>query len=395
MKILIISDFLKWGGAENQMLSFYKYLLDIKMEVRIFTFDQHYEDGVSLYGYNISKKGNKLTKWTNKILINYYNYRKLSSYILKEKITHIYMNNVFLNAPTVYKVCSKYKNIQVCRDYSYVCPKGTSIFTNGQVCISQSFIKCSFTCKLLFSKKILDLLVFYIQKKQREKCISKFISPSSSLANRLAIFNKPIEVINNPSLFHTKNKVIIDKLKLVEIKLEKRTILYFGVISSNKGVDKLIDAFINSRVSDEYTLILVGDIDVQFKYKTELLDSEKMLYHSIKYFSAQPHEKMSDFINNSSFVFIPSLWMENYPNTILESIANCTMVFASNRGGIPEIVNKPELLFDPTNINDIRMKIEYAVKIDAKTYLGYLDEAYEIYSTQEQYNKYVISFTNL
>lgn len=395
MKILIISDFLKWGGAENQMLSFYKYLLDKKIEVRIFTFDQKYEDGVSLYGFNISKKRNKLKKWSNKIFINKKNYRKLSSYIFQEKITHIYINNVFLNAPTIYKVCSKYKNIQVCRDFSYVCPKGTSIFSNGRVCVSQSFIKCSFTCKLLFSKKILDILVFYIQKKQREKCIYQYISPSFSLANRLAIFNKPVEVINNPSLFQTNEKVIVDKIKLIGKKLERKNFLYFGVINSNKGVDKLIDAFINSKVVDEYTLILVGDIDDKFKYKTKLLDSEKLLHHSIKYFSAQPHEKISDFINNSSFVFIPSLWMENYPNTILESIANYTMVFASNRGGIPEIIINPDLLFDPTNVNDISRKIEYAVTIDEKTYLDYLEKAYKLYSVQEQYNKYITSFTNL
>ncbi|MEK7203249.1 MAG: glycosyltransferase, partial [Patescibacteria group bacterium] len=70
--------------------------------------------------------------------------------------------------------------------------------------------------------------------------------------------------------------------------------------------------------------------------------------------------------NNALAVVIPSIWFENMPFSLLESLAIGKIVIASRIGGIPEIIKDGVngILFDPNNSDDLAKKINQSQKIN-------------------------------
>jgi glycosyltransferase involved in cell wall biosynthesis len=44
-------------------------------------------------------------------------------------------------------------------------------------------------------------------------------------------------------------------------------------------------------------------------------------------------------ITNYDFIIVPSVWMENYPTTVLEAMAYGVVVIGTDRGGIAEMLD--------------------------------------------------------
>ncbi len=68
---------------------------------------------------------------------------------------------------------------------------------------------------------------------------------------------------------------------------------------------------------------------------------------------------LSDFYNQSRCTILPSICLEGFPSSILESMIRGLPVIASRIGSIPEIVHDHEtgLLFDPSNPTELADKI--------------------------------------
>jgi glycosyltransferase involved in cell wall biosynthesis len=62
----------------------------------------------------------------------------------------------------------------------------------------------------------------------------------------------------------------------------------------------------------------------------------------------------SHWINQSDLVIIPSLWNEAFGFTVVEALLMNKVVFASNVGGIPEIINDTQLLFSSNNHQQLK-----------------------------------------
>ena len=70
-------------------------------------------------------------------------------------------------------------------------------------------------------------------------------------------------------------------------------------------------------------------------------------------------KRLHKIIRNSFFVIVPSLWYENQPYSITESLTLGKVVVASKIGGIPELVEDGinGLLFRPGDVDECRKKI--------------------------------------
>jgi glycosyltransferase involved in cell wall biosynthesis len=66
-------------------------------------------------------------------------------------------------------------------------------------------------------------------------------------------------------------------------------------------------------------------------------------------------------VQRAAFMVVPSEWYENYPMSVLESLACGTPVIGARIGGIPEIVRDGEtgLLFESGNAEELADKIQY------------------------------------
>lgn len=59
------------------------------------------------------------------------------------------------------------------------------------------------------------------------------------------------------------------------------------------------------------------------------------------------------YLNQSDIVVIPSLWKEAFGYTVVEAMLMKKVVFASNIGGIPEIIDNESLLFEAGNDEEL------------------------------------------
>jgi glycosyltransferase involved in cell wall biosynthesis len=132
------------------------------------------------------------------------------------------------------------------------------------------------------------------------------------------------------------------------------SIVYFGRLSTEKGLLTLIDAVKNISV----TLKLIGTGPLEFYLK------EKCQREGIKnvvFTGYQKKEELTVELRSALFCILPSEWYENLPMSILEAFALGKPVIGARIGGIPELVKDhfTGLTFEPRNVADLREKISF------------------------------------
>lgn len=141
-------------------------------------------------------------------------------------------------------------------------------------------------------------------------------------------------------------------------------ILYFGRISSEKGLDLLISAWLmKSRTLD---LIIVGSGDL-----LESLILRTKHINSIIFLGFKTGEELTNLIHNSKFVVVPSICYENNPLVIIESYGKGKPVIGSDLGGITEIIQHGEtgFLFEPASAIDLSLQIDKVEFMDDAEYI--------------------------
>ena len=109
--------------------------------------------------------------------------------------------------------------------------------------------------------------------------------------------------------------------------------LYFGRLSYEKGVDYLLDAA--SGLGDLPICIAgTGPSEEQLK----LIVAERNL-DNVRFLGFVTGDELTSLIANASFTVMPSIWYENCPMSVLESLALRTPVIGAGIGGIPELID--------------------------------------------------------
>ena len=136
-------------------------------------------------------------------------------------------------------------------------------------------------------------------------------------------------------------------LKIQNI-LKRNYILYFGRLSEEKGIDLLIEA-----LPKDIKLIIAGDGPMK-----EYVCSNK-LNKNIEFVGYKTGNELKELIGRALFSVYPSMWYENCPLSICESISLGTPVIATDEGGIKELVdnNVNGLLFKNNDMHDLSNKI--------------------------------------
>jgi glycosyltransferase involved in cell wall biosynthesis len=127
--------------------------------------------------------------------------------------------------------------------------------------------------------------------------------------------------------------------------------LYFGRLSAEKGVDTLIKAFAGLRSG---RLVIAGD----GPYRTEL---EKLAGHypeaNIEFIGYQNPDKIVELIAGCKASIVPSICLENFPYSVMETMAAGKAVIGSRTGGIPEQIDDGVngLIFTPGDVDELTM----------------------------------------
>lgn len=342
MKVLIINDLLIGGGAEMQGLREKQILERNGHEVFYLTFDESYSNKSNQYG----KKENFFNIPLNRKGINSIRYKIFSSNKLKKQIIKkineikpdiIHLNNAYFAPSTQYKALKNYKVIQTIRDYSAVCPINTCIKKDKEICRGMKYNKCIKECGKDINT-IIKILVNKRNNRERMKSINKYICPSKKLTKYCEDHGYNVKCINNPFDFEKFNN--INK----RVDFYKKKYLYYGNINKSKGIIELIDAFNEFSKNKDTCLFIAGKVEAEVndRFYDLIKKNDKIIYLGYLKYS-----EMIKVLEEIYVIVVPSVWMENYPNTVLEGHATNTLVIGSNRGGIPEMLReREEFMFD-------------------------------------------------
>ena len=380
MRILIINDFYTQGGAETQVDDEIATLQNKGIEVFSLSFDPKYNTGFIAFNRYNYKRSNKLAgKFFNKFFINYSVYKKIINALPKDVFDYIHIHNSLKMTKTVNHFVKKQnaKVIKTFHDYGYICPKGTSVKDDGKECKGFACESCS-ACSINPLKKIVKRYELKKNQKWINKNVYYGLCPSINLKDKMLENNYHIKLEAFPNVFN-------GKLNKVEEKKNK-DFLYCGVISKNKGIDMLLSYFSNH---PEYNLTMVGKPEDDYK---EIFENKLKDLSNVNYLGRVDHDKMFDLYSSHYVLIVPSLWLENYPNVVLESIFSSTLCIGANRGGIPEMIGNKKLLFDPLSLESLDECVKYVLSIDSTNYKEIVaatqNRLYSYNSVDNFYNKF-------
>lgn len=309
--------------------------------------------------------------------------RKIENVIQLINPDIIHINNITYEPLTVYAVLRKYKSVQTVRDFGIVCPRKLCVTQNYKECDGYCFEKCVKICAAHrpFYKKLsfeLDRLFLKKVNYYRKKSIDKSICPSENLANVCTLNGIPTEALNNAFDF----SVIEDFDKDFG---DKKKYLVYGLVAKHKGILQLVEAFKIFSKDKDVRLEIVGKLAPEFK---EEFDEAIKCENKICYLGVMPYKEIISHLQTVYSVVVPSLWLENYPNTALEGLATRCVVLGSNRGGIPELIKDDRFVFDVLNIDSIIDALENSYLLNEKTWKKITDDNFERVKNNNSLEKY-------
>lgn len=140
-----------------------------------------------------------------------------------------------------------------------------------------------------------------------------------------------------------------EKLNLPE---KARVFLFLGGVRPNKGIETLIEAFINL-TDDDLILLIAGKAETKNGYPEQLQRLAEKDTRISLHFGFIPDEELQVFYNACDLVVLPFAWILTSSSTIL-AMSYSKPVIAPKMGCIPELV-EPDVgwLFEPGDVNSL------------------------------------------
>lgn len=208
-------------------------------------------------------------------------------------------------------------------------------------------------------------------------CIKKSCNKGSKLKSALGaiegyyyrnhkIYTDKIDYIITPSEFYgtkfiedginpNKIQAIHNSIEMNDYNVETQDdgyALYFGRLSKEKGILNLINAFAKCNKGNLY---IAGEGPE--KENIEKIIKENNLEDRVKLLGFLNKEQMTDVTRKCKFVVVPSIWYENCPYSVLETLAIGKPIIGSNMGGIPELVIDNENGFIYNTVDELTEKM--------------------------------------
>lgn len=125
-------------------------------------------------------------------------------------------------------------------------------------------------------------------------------------------------------------------------------------------------------------------------YKEKL---EKIINGKFELIINADREKMEQFYYSTD-IFILTSNKESFGRTLIEAMAKKNVVFGTNSGGVPEVIENENFLFDVDNIDELFRKMKKFLdnkenlKVEAERFYEYANKKYRSSTMIEKYKKY-------
>jgi glycosyltransferase involved in cell wall biosynthesis len=134
---------------------------------------------------------------------------------------------------------------------------------------------------------------------------------------------------------------------------------YMGQMKQHKGVDLLLKAWGQLKDTRPHFLQLYGSNIGEDAYGCQL-QTEINRLNNVSWNGQFSGTQLWDILANLDILVVPSRWVENSPNSILEAQAVGVPIIGTNLGGIAELVQHERngLLFEVDNADDLAKQLQ-------------------------------------
>ena len=406
MRILFVNKFhyLK-GGSEKYYFELAELMKENGHEVAFFSMKNDKNISTGSKEYFVEEidlnTGSKLKALD--VIYSKENAQKMKEALedFKPDIVHINNFQRQLSASIVTEI--KRKNIPIvftAHDMQAICPASAMLY-NGEIC--EDCIQKGYGCCIKKScikdsklKSILGVMESkYYRLRKIYKKIDYIIAPSEFIKKQLikgGISYNAIETVHN---------FVIDS-GYKEDFVDDGYAFFFGRLSIEKGILNVIRAV---KEIPNSKLVIAGDGPEKENIQKFIIQNK--LNDRIELVGYLNQDDVKKYIKNSKFVVVPSIWYENCPYSILETMEIGKPIIGSKIGGIPELIEdgkngflyeyqnvselieKMKLLFDNEKL--VREQSEMSRKLYEEKYNEnvYYKRIYEIYNNLIKENKNV------
>lgn len=352
MVILQIHNFYKTPGGECSVVRAERSLLEAAGHNII----QHTIDSAEIAGYSYPSKVLTFLQ----IPYNCSSAYRLDRFLKTHQPDVAHVHNVFpLLSPSIYGVLKKHRIpvVQTVHNYRFLCPNGL-LFTQGRVCddclrvgkfaaVKNTCMHGSYTTSALYAAAI----AIAWRTGNIPGNIDRFIALNLFGADMLHRGGVPAEKVRICGNF------IASMAPAPQINKEPY-ILYLGRLSPEKGVRTLLKAMGN--VPKAVSLKIAGSGPLDGELKDFVAHHPALQVQFLGFVSGAQKEQL---IAKALCSVVPSEWYENFPISVLESLAQGTPVIASRIGGLPELITHGTtgLLYEPGNAEALSQSITQLV----------------------------------
>lgn len=277
------------------------------------------------------------------------------------------------------------------------------------ICPESSFTRNNVVCELC-QENLLNSVVYKCVKNSRVASIINYVAYQFNFIRK---FQNKIDFIVSPSL-HTISKFQMNSRfnshsfrhlptfvdpnvfelgkKRDSLNLSKRTIVYWGRISYEKGIETLIQSIIYLQ-NEKFTcnLLLIGGGEKNYVEKVLSMIKKNKLFN-IQYIPYMEKRELFHKVAIADVAVVPSICFDNMPNSLIEAQALGLPVIASNIGSMPELVvdGYNGLLFSVGDGKDLAQVIKkFYGNVETQDYMSKNSYkwALEHYSPEVHYQK--------
>jgi glycosyltransferase involved in cell wall biosynthesis len=298
----------------------------------------------------------------------------------------VHLNNIHTHLSPVLAELAHQRHIRVVwtlHDYKLLCHRSDCLRNDKpcELCFKDKKAVLKYKC--VKNNRAASLLAYLEalkwNRQKLEKYTDAFICPSEFMKTKMisgGFSEAKLQVIPNFTSIQENPSTDSDKGDYY---------CYIGRIAKEKGIETLIQA----AQQLPYPLVIAG--------KGPLLGPLKERYESdqIRFPGYLAREDVKTLVEKARFSVIPSIWYDNNPLSILESLSLGTPVLGASIGGIPELIDEGlnGLLFEPGNIADLKDKIEKMYQTSFN-YRDILQCAQERYSKEAYYGQLMGIYLN-
>ncbi|MFC5472178.1 WecB/TagA/CpsF family glycosyltransferase [Cohnella suwonensis] len=258
-------------------------------------------------------------------------YMDFKRFLLQNKPDLVHFHNTFpLISPSAYFAAQKMgiPVVQTLHNYRLLCPAGV-FYHHGEVCekCSQGTLMNSILLGCYRNSRLQSAVVATMLWVNRllgtwNRKVDRYIVLTEFAKQKFVEKGLPEKKITVKSNFTKDN---------IEPTPRKEFFLFVGRLSTEKGVDLLVDAW--KSMDPSLQLVIIGDGP---EYP-QLRETAKN-HPNIQFLGKQDSSVVMQRMREARFLIVPSIWYEGFPMAVIEAYSVGTPVICNRIGSLQEIV---------------------------------------------------------